>query len=73
MQKDIKRNNAVKADAPASGRQCPVDEEIAVNGEIAAAIAAALALHAGNNVHDRESYVITIRRKRRGGDVCYLD
>lgn len=67
MQKDIKRNDAVKADAPASGMQCPAD------GEIAAAIAAALALHAGNNVHDRESYVITIRRKRRGGDVCYLD
>lgn len=67
MQTDVNRNNAVKADAPASGIQCPVD------GEIAAAIAAALALHAGNNVHDRESYVITIRRKRRDGDVCYLD
>ncbi len=41
--------------------------------EVAAAIAVALSLHAGANIHDRESYVITIRRKRRDGDVVFID
>jgi len=32
-------------------------------GEVAAAIAAALELYGGNGVHDKESYIITIRRR----------
>ncbi len=43
-----------------------------IDGETVAAIAMALSLHTGSSVHDRESYVITIRRKRRSGDVVYL-
>ena len=50
-----------------------MNTDVAGNNEIVAAIAAAIALHAGDNVHDRESYVITIRRRHRERDVCYLD
>ncbi len=39
--------------------------------ETVAAIAMALSQHAGANVHDKESYTITIRRKIRPGDVFY--
>jgi len=31
--------------------------------EVAAAIAAALAMYEGDGIHDKESYVITIRRR----------
>ncbi len=46
---------------------------VKAGSEVAAAIAVALSLHAGANIHDRESYVITIRRKRRDGDVMFID
>lgn len=64
MKTDIADNN-LKTGAPDSGMY--------PEGEVAAAIGAALALYTGHNVHDRESYVITIRRKRRERDVCYLN
>lgn len=46
---------------------------VKAGSEVAAAIAVALSLHAGANIHDRESYIITIRRKRRDGDVMFID
>lgn len=46
---------------------------VKAGSEVAAAIAVALSLNAGANIHDRESYIITIRRKRRDGDVMFID
>ncbi len=72
MRTDIAEND-FKTVAPVSVAQADPVSATRSDGEITAAIAAAIALHAGENVHDRESYVITIRRKRREGDVCYLN
>ena len=41
-----------------------LDQEM--NGEVYAAIAAALHLYAEESVHDKESFVITIQRKKKG-------
>lgn len=62
-----KTQNKVKPAAPAASlSKVP-------GGEVAVAIAVALSLNAGANIHDRESYIITIRRKRRDGDVMFID
>ena len=66
-------NDEMKSGAPVSAAQADRVPAMEPDGEIAAAIGAALALYEGDNIHDRESYVITIRRKRREGDVCYLN
>lgn len=74
MNTDIAVNNdEVKSGAPVSVTRTDPVSVTRTDGETVAAIAAAIALHTNGNVHDRESYVITIRRRQRERDVCYLD
>ncbi len=79
MKTDIIDNDAMTGKVSVPQEQRPGEKE-GCSGisrpdeeEVAAAIAAALSIHFGNNVHDTESYVITIRRKKRERDVCYMD